>query len=216
MLGLLALSLPAHAFIKKDEIVIPDNYPKQFDAEYIKRVKPLYKAVSEDHIIYVAMEMMKNTNGEFSRRAILGNNLSQKPIRVMFKDLAQIRSDYADYDALGWKKSGRLYIFINPKHKDAPPGAIAALLAHEALHQDEYNSIAEETYAWTMEASVWCDIVAVYPESDEALHPLVVRENTLKDLFEKGNYSSKYIKKTVKSNGAYRNLPATSPGFETL
>ena len=67
-----------------------------------------------------------------------------------------------------------------------------------------------------MEASVWCDIVAVYPESDEALHPLVVRENTLKDLFEKGNYSSKYIKKTVKSNGAYRNLPATSPGFETL
>ena len=137
VLGLLALSLPAHAFIKKDEIVIPDNYPKQFDAEYIKRVKPLYKAVSEDHIIYVAMEMMKNTNGEFSRRAILGNNLSQKPIRVMFKDLAQIRSDYADYDALGWKKSGRLYIFINPKHKDAPPGAIAALLAQEALHQDE-------------------------------------------------------------------------------
>jgi len=216
ILGLLAVNLPAQAFLNRDEIVIPDNYPKQFDVEYIKRVKPLYKNVSEEHIFYVAMEMLKNTNGEFSRRAILGNNLSQKPIRVMFKDLGQIRSDYADFDALGWKKSGKLYIFINPKHKDAPPGAIAALLAHEALHQDEYNSIAEETYAWTMEASVWCDIVAAYPESNDPLHPLVVRENTLKDLFEKGNYSSKYIKKTVKSNQGYRNLPATSPGFEDL
>ena len=214
--SLLAVSLPAHAFLKKDEIVIPDNYPKKYDAEFVKRIKSLYKEVSDDHIFYVAMDMLKNTNGEFSRRAILGNNLSQKPIRVMFKDLGQIRTDYAEYDALGWKKGGRLYIFINPKHKDAPPGAIAALLAHEALHQDEYNSIAEETYAWTMEASVWCDIVDAFPESDERLHPLVVRENTLKDLFEKGNYSSKYIKKSVKSNHGYRNLPATSPGFEEL
>lgn len=214
--SLLAVSLPAHAFLKKDEIVIPDNYPKKYDAEFVKRTKSLYKEVSDDHIFYVAMDMLKNTNGEFSRMAILGNNLSQKPIRVMFKDLGQIRTDYAEYDALGWKKGGRLYIFINPKHKDAPPGAIAALLAHEALHQDEYNSIAEETYAWTMEASVWCDIVDAFPESDERLHPLVVRENTLKDLFEKGNYSSKYIKKSVKSNRGYRNLPATSPGFEEL
>ena len=160
--------------------------------------------------------MLKDTNGEFSRRAILGNNLSQKPVRIMFKDLSTIRPDYADFDALGWKKGGRLYIFINPKHKDAPPGAIAALLSHEALHQDEYNSIAEETYAWTMEASVWCEILEVYPESDETLHPLVNRENTLKKLFEKGNYSNKYIKKTVRSNEGYKGLPATSPGFEDL
>jgi len=216
VISLLVVNLPAHAFLKREEIVIPENYPKQYNEEFVKRVKSLYKDVSEDHIVYVAMDMLKNTNGEFSRRAILGNNLSQKPIRVMFKDLGQIRSDYANFDALGWKKGGRLYIFINPKHKDAPPGAIAALLAHEALHQDEYNSIAEETYAWTMEASVWSDIVAAFPESDERLHPLVVRENTLKDLFEKGNYSSKYIKKSVKSNKGYRNLPATSPGFEDL
>lgn len=212
----MSVSLPAHALLKNDDIVIPENYPKKYNADYVKRIKPLYKDVSDDHIFYVALDMLKNTNGEFSRRAILGNNLSQKPVRIMFKDLGQIRTDYAEFDALGWKKGGRLYIFINPKHKDAPPGAIAALLAHEALHQDEYNSIAEETYAWTMEASVWCDILDNYPESDENLHPLVNRENTLKELFEKGNYSSKYIKKTVKSNPGYAHLPATSPGFEDL
>ena len=67
-----------------------------------------------------------------------------------------------------------------------------------------------------MEAAVWCEILRIYPESDENLHPLVTREDTLKRLFEKGNYSSKYIKKTVHSNAGYRNLPATSPGFEDL
>lgn len=214
--AVVTITLPAYSFGKKEPVIIPENYPEKYNAEYVERIKPLYKDVSEDHIFHVALDMLKDTNGEFSRRAILGNNLSQKPVRVMFKDLSTIRPDYADFDALGWKKGGRLYIFINPKHKDAPPGAIAALLSHEALHQDEYNSIAEETYAWTMEASVWCEILEVYPESDETLHPLVNRENTLKKLFEKGNYSNKYIKKTVRSNEGYKGLPATSPGFEDL
>lgn len=214
--AVVTITLPAYSFGKKEPVIIPENYPEKYNAEYVERIKPLYKDVSEDHIFHVALDMLKDTNGEFSRRAILGNNLSQKPVRIMFKDLSTIRPDYADFDALGWKKGGRLYIFINPKHKDAPPGAIAALLSHEALHQDEYNSIAEETYAWTMEASVWCEILEVYPESDETLHPLVNRENTLKKLFEKGNYSNKYIKKTVRSNEGYKGLPATSPGFEDL
>lgn len=211
-----AITLPVHAFGKKQEVIIPANYPKKYDAEYVKRITPLYKGVSEDHIFYVALDMLKDTNGEFSRRAILGSNLSQKPIKVLFKDLSTINPGYADFDALGWKKGEKLYIFINPKHKEAPPGAIAALLSHEALHQDEYNSLAEETYAWTMEASVWCEILDLYPESNENLNPLVNRENTLKQLFEKGNYSNRYIKKSVRSNEGYKGLPATSPGFEDL
>ena len=190
--AVLISSMPAYSLSlgKQDEIIIPKNYPAKYNEEYVKRIKNLYKEVSDDHIFYVALDMLKDTNGEFSRRAIMGNNLSKKPVRVMFKDLGSIRPDYADYDALGWKKNKRLYIFINPKHKEAPPGAIAALLSHEAIHQDEYNSIAEETYAWTMEASVWSEILELYPESDENL--------------------------TVQSNEGYKGLPATSPGFEDL
>jgi len=216
VISLLVVNLPAHAFLKREEIVIPENYPKQYNEEFVKRVKSLYKDVSEDHIVYVAMDMLKNTNGEFSRRAILGNNLSQKPIRVMFKDLGQIRSDYANFDALGWKKGGRLYIFINPKHKDAPPGAIAALLAHEALHQDEQNSLNEETYAWTLEAAVWTQLSEDNPAIEEISHPLVERENIIKKLFIRGDYSSKYIHKFVVTNKGYQNLPEKSPGFEEL
>ena len=208
--------IPAFAFGKKKDIVIPENYPSKYDVEYVERITPLYKNVADEHIFYVALDMLRETNGEFSRHAILGNNLSQKPIKIMFKHLGDINPGYSEFDALGWKKNGRLYIFINPKHRDAPPGAIAALLSHEALHQDEYNSIAEETYAWTMEASVWCEILDIYPESDDKLSPLVTRENTLKKLFEKGNYSNKYIKKSVRSNSGYKNLPSTSPGFEDI
>ncbi len=208
--------LMSPALAKSEDVYIPANFPKKFTKEYLKQIKPLYKSVSDDTVVHAALDMLKGTNGEFSRNAILGENLSRRPVNILFKNLAEINPEYGSFDALGWKKGKKLYIFINPRHKDAPPGALAALLAHEALHQDEYNSLAEETYAWTMEASVWCDILRIYPESNENLHPLVTRENTLKDLFEKGNYSNKYIKKSVHSNRGYRNLPQTSPGFEDL
>ncbi len=212
-----AFQLPAFSAKKTQELIeMPKTYPAKYSAQYVKQITPMYKDVGKDEIIYVALDMLRGTNGEFSRNAILGKNLSVKPVKIEFRDLGAINSEYAEFDALGWKKKNQLYIYINPRHKDAPPGALAALLSHEALHQDEYNSLAEETYAWTMEASVWYEIVKLYPESNDQLHPLVNRENQLKQLFERGNYSNKYIKKSVMSNKGYANLPSTSPGFEDL
>lgn len=214
---IIGIALPSFSAKKDDELIeMPKTYPAKYTAEYVKQITPLYKVTGKDEIIYVALDMLKGTNGEFSRNAILGNNLSGRPVKIEFKDLGTINPDYAQFDALGWKKNKQLFIFINPRHKDAPPGALSALLSHEALHQDEYNSIAEETYAWTMEASVWYEILKLYPESNDELHPLVVRENMLKKLFERGNYSDKYIRKTVISNEGYKNLPSTSPGFDNL
>ena len=160
--------------------------------------------------------MLKGTNGDFSRKAILGNNLTTKPIKVQFRNLGQIKQEYATYDALGWKRGSKLYIYISDKHNTSPAIAIAALLSHEALHQDEFNSLSEETYAWTMEAAVWSELLELNPDYDPGLDPLVVRENTLKKLFERGEYTNKYIKKTVYSNTGYQNLPESSPGFEAL
>ena len=201
---------------KAPETTIPHQYPAKYTPEYIKQITPAYKDVGKDEVFYVALDMLKDTEGMFSRNAILGNNLSQRPVKIEFRELGQINEEYATFDALGWKKGKNLYIYISNKHKDAPAGAIAALLAHEALHQDEYNSLAEETYAWTMEAFVWDDILKLYPESNQELHPLVKRENTLKKLLEKGNYTNKYIKKAVLQNAGYKNLPSYSPGFDNL
>ena len=219
---LMAFFVPsmAHAAIfKKEEVVeqqARSNYPPKYDDIYLEQLKKEYRKISSDEVILVALDMMKNTTADFSRRALIGYNLTDKPVKVQFKDSSQIKEDYQNFDALGWKKKNQLYIFINPRHADAPPAALAALLAHEALHQDEYNSLAEETYAWTMEAVVWNDILKTYPESNQESNALVVRENTLKKLLEKGDYTNKYIKKAVLTNSGYKNLPSYSPGFNDL
>lgn len=219
---LMALFVPsmAHAAIFKKEEVIEQqarsNYPPKYDDIYLEQLKKEYRKISSDEVILVALDMMKNTTADFSRRALIGYNLTDKPVKVQFKDLSQIKEDYQNFDALGWKKKNQLYIFINPRHADAPPAALAALLAHEALHQDEYNSLAEETYAWTMEAAVWSELLEIYPEQNDRQHPLLQRENTLRQLFKKGGYTDRYIRKTVYANKGYQNLPQTSPGFERL
>ena len=219
---LMAFFVPsmAHAAIfKKEEVVeqqARSNYPPKYDDIYINQLKKEYRKISNDEVILVALDMMKNRTADFSRRALIGYNLTDKPVKVQFKDLSQIKEEYQNFDALGWKKKNQLYIFINPRHADAPPAALAALLAHEALHQDEYNSLAEETYAWTMEAAVWSELLEIYPEQNDRQHPLLQRENTLKQLFKKGGYTDKYIRKTVYANKGYQNLPQTSPGFERL
>ena len=219
---LMAFFVPsmAHAAIfKKEEVVeqqARSNYPPKYDDIYLEQLKKEYRKISSDEVILVALDMMKNTTADFSRRALIGYNLTDNPVKVQFKDLSQIKEDYQNFDALGWKKKNQLYIFINPRHADAPPAALAALLAHEALHQDEYNSLAEETYAWTMEAAVWSELLEIYPEQNDRQHPLLQRENTLRQLFKKGGYTDRYIRKTVYANKGYQNLPQTSPGFERL
>lgn len=181
------------------------------DAEFLKKT---YKDVTKEDSIMQALELMKGTIGSYSRSAIMGNNILNKPTRIEFKNLAEINPKYSSFDALGWKKSNRLYIYINQKHSSAPPAAVAALLSHEALHQDELDSLNEETYAWTMEAAVWTQLTEKTPELQNQSSALVSRENMLKQLFEKGDYTNKYIKKAVFSNVGYQSLPTRSPGFE--
>ncbi len=212
------ISAPSFALPWSDPEPVPPTVklPSKYTPEYIKYITEEYKCTGKSELIYVAIDMLKGTEGDFSRKALLGNNLSGYPVKIEFKDLASVNKDYANFDAIGWKKRSKLYIYINPKHKTAPPGALAALLAHEALHQDEYNSLSEETYAWTMEAAVWCEIKDIFPESNIEDNSLVKRENTLKQLFEKGGYTNKYIKKAVYANKGYQGLPLTSPGFQEL
>lgn len=215
---LMCLSLLNLPVLAKSLIPVPPGVkvPAKFTDQYVEDAYEEYKKVTNESLIIIALEMLKNTDGDFSRKAILGYNLTGYPIKIQFKDLASLNKSYANFDAVGWKKKKKLFIYINPKHQYAPPAAIAALLSHEALHQDEYNSLSEETFAWTMEAVVWSDLVDIYPECNVESDALVKRENTLKKLFEKGNHSPKYIKKAVYQNKGYQGLPLTSPGFKEM
>lgn len=176
-----------------------------------------YKKVTKSPELMRALEAMKGSLGDFSRRAILGENISKRPIKIMFKSPGSLNPSYAGYDALGWKNGKQLYVYINPKHRTAPAEALASLLSHEALHQDKYNSINEETYAWTLEGAVWTEFLKKNPAlANYSQHPLVRRENTISKLFVKGGYSDRYVRNTVASNPGYRSLPGSSPGFENI
>lgn len=191
----------------------------EFDTDkYSKK----YKHVTKDGVVMQAMELMSSVNiSKYSYEALMGNNLTERPFKIEFKDLYEINPEYASFDALGWQKPDKLnktketlYIYINEKHRNAPPEAIAALLAHEAIHQDKFASLNEETYAWTLEAATWIKMTEKNPDALNSASSLVERENMLKKLFEKGDYTNKYIKKAVYTNPGYRRLPTRSPGFE--
>jgi len=213
LITLLCFSVNCSVFAQVNPVPGNIKLPDKYTPEYMEVLSKEYKKVSNDEIIYVALDMMKGSTADYSRKAIMGFNLTQNPIKISFRNLTELNESYASFDAVGWKKRNKLFIYINPKHENAPPAALAALLAHEALHQDEYNSLSEETYAWTMEAVVWDEMVKRYPEANDLESSLVARENVLKQLLEKGNYTNKYIKKTVYSNSGYKNLPLTSPGY---
>jgi uncharacterized protein YjaZ len=175
-----------------------------------------YKNVSDNQSICAALDLLKGTKGDYSRRVILGDNETNKPIKIMFKDLSRISGVYGNADALGMKKGSQIYIYINERNIDAPVISIAALLSHEALHQDKFNSLAEEAYAWTTEAIVWGELAEKYPQYKDSLNPLACKEKTLNLLYEKGGETGMYIKQIVYSSPSYQNLPKTSPGFSVL
>lgn len=195
----------------KQESGLSVNKP-EFDTDaYAKK----YKKVTKDGAIMQAMELMNTENiSKYSYKALMGNNLTEKPFKIEFRNLSEINPEYASFDAFGWEKKNRLYIFVNEKHRNAPPEAIAALLTHEAIHQDKFASLNEETYAWTLEAATWMKLSEKNPSVLKNPSPLVERENMLKKLFEKGDYTDKYIKKAVYTNPGYKKLPTRSPGFE--
>lgn len=171
----------------------------------------------KDAKIRTALDSLKGTDGEWARRSISGYNQSGRPIKVLFKNLSQIAPQFKDLDALGWKdENGNLLIFINEKHKDVPAEALGALLSHESIHQDDDNSIQEETYGWTFEAEVWMQLKDKYPELktiSPGKYPLIDRENMMEMLFRRAGFSSELIEQKVRSNPSYKSLPERSPGF---
>lgn len=171
----------------------------------------------KDRRLVQALDCLIGTDGEWARRAIVGNNASGKPIEVLFKNLSTISPEFTYHDALGWRKdNGDLLIFVSHLHKSTPIEALGSLLSHESVHQDQTNSISEETYGWTYEAEVWMQLKDKYPHLKEIApgqYPLVDRENTMEMLFRKAGFTTKLIEQKVRANNSYKSLPETSPGF---
>ena len=96
------LAAPAFALPWSDPDPVPPTVklPSKYTPEYIKYITEEYKCTGKSELIYVAIDMLKGTEGDFSRKALLGNNLSGYPVKIEFKDLASVNKDYANFDAI--------------------------------------------------------------------------------------------------------------------
>jgi hypothetical protein len=160
-----------------------------------------WQAVTHDPELAQALSVM--TQGPAARSL---SRIVRGGIWLTFKDMASIAPTYQGYDALAWMtREGGLVIFVNEKHRQAPPQALAALLAHEATHDDAYNSVREEIAGWNIEASTWQFYCQSLP-SLNALTPLpgtlVERLNRLREAQNTGE-----LERLVRSNAGYRQLP---------
>lgn len=178
-----------------------------------------YSEISDNAKIQQTLELLSTHSAETKQTlsTITGDNLTQKPIKIMFYDLSKMNVAYANYDALTCKhKSGSLYILINNKHQNAPTEALACLLSHEVTHQDDLSSYEEEVHAWTTEAIIWISL----KNSDKKLNnselnnnDLVKRLNTIEKMYISAGYSTIEISKEVHANVGYRGLSEFSPGY---
>ena len=171
----------------------------------------------KDKKILFALDCLKDTDGEWAVNAIMGENDIDEPIKVEFKNLKKISPNFTNDDALGWKDEyGKLMIFINEKHCNAPLPALAALICHESVHQDSENSIQEETYAWAYEAEVWHQLKEKFPELktySAGQNALVDRENIIENMYIRSNFSPTILEQKIRNHPSYKNLPENSPGF---
>lgn len=162
---------------------------------------------TRDDAIMQAFQLMQGSQGEPSLRRIV-----TKPMRVLFKDMKTLHKRLKNYDALSWISSyGEQVIFINEKHRDAPPEALAAMIAHEAMHDDEFNSLSEETASWRHEAEVWIEMKSRNPELADippGTHPLVDRLNDIETHHRNGT-----LEAFVHELPGYQGLPEVSPGY---
>ncbi len=162
---------------------------------------------SNNRLAHALMMMAESPEGSES----LGL-LQAKQGKVLFKNLAELSPQYRDFDALAWlDKHGNWMLFINETHQNAPIPALAALIAHEAMHSDAQNSKQEEAHAWMREARTWLFFVKKYPELAEKgleAYPLVFRLNHIARSLEQDD-----LHRFVMEHPSYAKLPETSPMF---
>ncbi|MDH4380212.1 MAG: hypothetical protein QE263_09955 [Vampirovibrionales bacterium] len=164
-------------------------------------------------------------------------HLKRQNARVIFKDLRTLDKAVANFDAVSWLSGrGEWIIFINVSHQNAPPMALAALIAHESMHDDVENSLTEEVAGWRQEATVWqyarrvCPAMASLPvpvaQAATAQTPVRSKKGVVTTLESAGgsmlvarlerirqSLESNTLESLVRGNPGYTGLKETSAGF---
>ena len=164
-----------------------------------------YAAITSNAKIADSLRALESINAGDVLSILNGRNLTQKPIRVLFRELEMF--GMGNCEAVTMKtQGGGLIIYINKKHENAPSEAIACLIAHESQHHLQTNTQAEELRAWLKETSTWNAFVRRDPNLAYSNHALVKRQNYIDRMYVKDNGGADNIKKLIVNNPQYAGL----------
>ena len=208
----LAVSIVSFSWIDKAEAQGAYRFVRSPEFDTFDFEANLDKITSDEKILS-AVKLLKDTHAIASYKRILGKNPTSKAMRIEFKDLAKIDSIYENFAGLVRMKNGRIYIYVNKEHKDAPNEALAALLAGLSVHCDSIDSVNEQIFAWSLEGNLWDYFLYENPGLELFENKLVKRENAIRKLYIASPLDVNYIIRLVRMSDAYNKLEIDSPGY---
>ncbi|MDD3437118.1 MAG: hypothetical protein PHC64_08220 [Candidatus Gastranaerophilales bacterium] len=153
---------------------------------------------SDDGKVLAALEILESIGASdvFSR-------LDRNSTKIIFYDLTLMSFSYAKHYAVASTDDcGNNYILINSKFRSSPSEAIAALIAHESVHQLPQATMDEEVRATTTEAQTWIKLRSRV--SANACDDLVKRQNKLAALYEASTPGQNLIRESIANNSFYQ------------
>lgn len=164
-----------------------------------------YSINTKQPVLTEALNRLEAMNNTKVLNVIQGQNSTNKPIKIMFRDLAAM--GYGTCEAVTAKTAdGRLVILISSNYKTAPVEAIACLIAHESVHHENTKTYEEEVRAWTTEVQTWVAFTQVNPSLKSSDSKLVKRLNYLSKLYIKDGNQMTTIANIIANNPAYSSL----------
>lgn len=158
---------------------------------------------SEQQKIDSAVEVIKSYGFDKNIAILQGDNYTQKPVSIIFKNLADVDFAYAKFYAItATDDKGDLYILLNDNLRNSDTKALACLILHESNHckKNIADSVSEELMAHTQEFMLYERILddnenLQYKTDDR----LVVRLNKLKKIYDDA------VKAYITNNSSYVN-----------
>ena len=164
-----------------------------------------FSANTKQPVLVAALEKLDATNNRKVLNVIQGQNSTNQPIKIMFRDLAAL--GYGTCEAVTAKTTeGKLVILISSNYKTAPVEAVACLIAHESVHHENTKTYDEEVRAWTTEVQTWVAFTQANPSLKVSDSKLVKRLNYLSKLYTRDGYQMTSIESLIANNPAYSSL----------
>ena len=153
-----------------------------------------FSANTKQPVLTAALNRLEAMNNRKVIDVIQGKNSTNKPIKIMFRNLAVL--GYGTCEAITAKTAdGRLVILISSDYKTAPVEAVACLIAHESVHHENTKTYEEEVRAWNCEVTTWLAFTDVNPSLKQNSSKLVKRLNYLSKLYNRIGCQSRGIRR---------------------